>query len=121
MNDWEKQKLREHWQKPGRLKALLGVLSMTPHNSGELNNNWYKQVVWMTGIGFEPTEMAQVYYMLEEDDVLVRDGEPPAPAAYLECTHPGVNKPCHQCHFEIFNRGKLAAIRYKLAKPLDQY
>jgi hypothetical protein len=74
VNDWEKNKLREHWQKPGKLRMLLEILPMVPDTcSGDV----YKRVVWMTGIAFDPAEMAQVYYMLEEDGVLVRDGVEP--------------------------------------------
>ena len=118
MNDWEKQKLREHWQKPGKLKALLEVLPMVPHNT---DGGWYKKVVWMTGITFEPTDMAQVYYMLEEDGVLVREDVQPEPAAHVECTHTQSGDLCHQCRFENTQRGWRAALRYRLAKDLASY
>jgi hypothetical protein len=117
MNDWEKQKLREHWQKPGNLKALLQVLPMVPHNE----RAGYKRVVYMTGISFDPAEMAQVYYMLEEDGILVRDGAQPGPAEHRECTHSESNNPCQGCRYEIHQRGTRAAVRYCLVKELDEY
>ena len=121
MNDWEKGKLREHWEKPGMLKSLLGVLPMVPYSNDHESNSKFKLVVRMTGISFGPTDMAQVYYMLEEDGAIVRDGEQPEPAEYLTCPHPGVNIPCHVCRYEIDQRGTRAAVRYRLAKPLAEF
>ena len=117
MNDYEKEKLREHWQKPGTLKALLAILPMVPYS--ESSN--YKKIVWMTGITFQPTDMAQVYYMLEEMGIIVREDEQPEPAEYLVCTHAGAPNPCHHCQYEIHQRGSRAAVRYRLAKPLSEY
>jgi hypothetical protein len=121
MNDYEKQKLQEHWQKPGTLKTLLETLPLVPYDSSQASIGAYKKVAWMTGIGFDPVEMAQVYYLLEEIGAIVRDGPQPEPAEYLVCTHPGANNPCLQCVHEINKRGTRAAVRYRLSKPLAEY
>lgn len=120
MNDYEKTKLREHWQKPGKLKALLNILPMVPYDNSTENNLALKRAIWMTGIGYAATETAQLYYMLEEDGVLVREGPTPEPAKYLTCAHSGRNT-CLNCHWEIEQRGLNAAVRYRLAKPLAEY
>lgn len=121
MNEAAKQYLRADLQKPGFLKRLLGFLPMVPFDNGREVSSALKRVVWTTGITYEPTDMAQLYYMLEEDGVIVRDGEPPEPAVSLDCTHRSVQKTCLDCHYEIEKRGMAAAVRYRLTKPLSEY
>lgn len=121
MSPYEKEKLREFWQKPGMLRSLLSYLPMVPFDNSPESNKGYKRAVTATGISFTATDMAQVYYMLEEDGAIVRDGEEPEPAEYMVCAHPGANHPCLQCRYEIEQRGMRAAVRYRLAKPLAEY
>jgi hypothetical protein len=119
MNDYEKGKLREHLQKPGKLRMLFEILPLTPE--GQANNNLYKKLVWMLGIGFDETEMDQVYYMLEEDGYIARDEVQPAPAVRVECTHPGTLPVCHMCHFRNSQALDKARVTYHLTKPLSEY
>lgn len=119
MNNYEKEKLREHWQKPGKMRMLLEILPLTPE--GQANNNLYKKLVWMLGIGFDETEMDQVYYMLEEDGYIARDEVQPAPAVRVDCTHPGKLPVCHLCHFRNSQALDKARVTYHLTKPLSEY
>jgi len=121
MNDYEKKKLQEHWQKPGALKLLLQILPMVPYDNRLESNSALKKVAWMTGIGFDSVEMAQVYYLLEEIGAIVREEPQPEPAKYLVCTHPDANTCCHQCTIETRKRGARSAVRYHLAQPLAAY
>lgn len=117
MNDYEVTELRKYWKKPGKLKALLTILPLTPE--GRADSMLYKRIVSMTGITYE-ADFEQVYAMLEEDGVLVREGVPP-PAVLVVCNHPGPRVPCLACFHQNQQAKLKAGIRYRLAKPLADY
>jgi hypothetical protein len=119
MNAYEMEKLREHWAKPGTLKALLKVLPLTPE--GRAESSPYKLVVRMTGISYDEEDFNQVYDMLEEDGVIARDAIQAPPAVEVVCNHDGPRVPCHSCQFANKNARIKAGVRYHLTKSLDEY
>jgi hypothetical protein len=119
MNAYEMGKLREHWQKPGMLKALLKVLPLTPE--GRAQSSPYKLVVRMTGISYDEADFTQVYDMLEEDGVIARDAVQAPPAVEVVCGHNGPLVPCHSCDFKNRNARIAAGVRYHLTKPLEEF
>lgn len=119
MNEYEKGKLREHWQRPGTLRMLLQELPLTPSRPETTKS--LKKVSWMTGIAVDLRELAQLYYMLEEDGIIVRDNEPaPAPAIFCPHVRHG-DKPCNECQFKWGNNTDFALFRYRLAKDISAY
>lgn len=119
MNDYEMNKLREHWKRPGALRALLQTLPLTPE--ADANGFAYKKVVWMTGISFDEAEYTQVYYMLEELGAIVRDEIQGSPAEYVVCQRYGRDRPCVYCQHRNHQERMKATIRYHLAKPIEEY
>lgn len=119
MNQYEIDELRKHWEKPGRLKALLATLPLTPE--GRADGMIYKRVVWMTGISFREEDFLQIYTMLEEDGVIARDAVQAPPAVEVVCDHMGPRVPCMTCDFKNRQARIKAGVRYHLTKPLEEY